>query len=52
MRDGRRFEAVIFDLDELAIGSRVRQTHHRAVINPRVPRDNAIRLARLENDSG
>ena len=43
--------AMVFDLHEFAIGGGLREPEHGTVINPRMAGQDAVGLARLEQDS-
>ena len=43
---------VVFDLDQFAIRSRLCEPQDRAVINPGMPRHNAVGFASFEQDGG
>ena len=42
---------MVFDLHEFAIGRRLREPEHGAMINPRMAGEDAVGLARLEQNS-
>jgi hypothetical protein len=50
--DAEKALAMVFDLHELAVGGGLREAESRAVVEPRMPGDDAVGFAGTDDDGG